>query len=528
MQRIRILLGLCLLAALLSLGRTRTVWAGPAKTTVTNVDSIRKFMEKGQELFVAGKYQRSAEVFEAGYELHPYSAFLFNAGVALEKCGKLTDAVERFETYVRVDPNAPDAGEVKKRVARIRQTLEDQRRATDGTAKSPLVDAPAPDVEPATKSVVIIETEPTSAPLRILRRARGESTYVPAGDNPDWVPVLTTGSPATASLDVGHYHVEVQRFEDYNRGDSSFEVQAGHVLQVKVVLSQGEFMGHLRVTSNVNRANIFLDDASQRRAPAGKTPFGDFFPMGEHNVLVTAAGYEPVTRKISLDHGQHLEMHVDLQRLPIGRLRISSNVEGAAVFLDGLSAGSCSKTGTPLELTSVKAGMHRLRVTAEGRKPLEAEVQIPRGQVLPVYARLVVTPPRGAAYTQAIIGGLLLGTGVFLGIESNRTYDDLETDRRNGYLASDDSRRVRGKVFAIGADIAFLGALGLGGLSTYGFLHDPLPPSRLVIHEPVEFDAPSRSSRQPATKGSRSTSGLNSWSLSHLADARTDGEQAEP
>ncbi|RXM22058.1 hypothetical protein EO238_25815, partial [Citrobacter sp. AAK_AS5] len=36
-----------------------------------SVDSIRRFMEKGQALFASGQYVKAAEVFDAGFEMHP-------------------------------------------------------------------------------------------------------------------------------------------------------------------------------------------------------------------------------------------------------------------------------------------------------------------------------------------------------------------------------------------------------------------------------------------------------------------------
>jgi hypothetical protein len=477
-----------------------TALADTQKRTVTNVDSIRRFMEKGQALFVAGQYQRAAEVFEAGYELHPYSAFLFNAGVALEKSGRLDEAIAHFKKYLEVDAKAPDAAEVNKRITKVEQARKEQTQTNQGEPKLRTKSAndAANEVDSATKSLVIVETEPPGAKLRILRRVRGESSYAPTSENPDWLEVLATESPANASLDVGQYHVQVEKLQDYNPGDTSFEVLAGHVLQVKVNLSQGEFMGHLRVTSNVAGARLYLDDPGQKKDPLGKVPYSDFVAKGEHSVLVVATGYEPVTKSITLEHGQQQELRVDLQRLPIGGLRVSANVVDVSVVLDGLPVGSYTKAGTPLELQKLNAGKHHLRITAEGRKPLEADVEVPRGQLLPVRARLVVLPPKGAAYTQAIIGGVLLGAGIYLGLESNRLYDEIGADHARGSLASDDSRKLYGKIYSISADVAFLGSAALGGLSIYNFLHDPLPPSRLITAKPVEFDTPNRIPASPA------------------------------
>jgi hypothetical protein len=476
------------------LGSATSALGDTQKRTITNIDSIRRFMEKGQSLFAAGQYQRAAEVFEAGYELHPYSAFLFNAGVALEKSDRRVEAIEHFKKYLEVDPKAPDAAEVKKRIANVEQALKDQSQANQGKGDSTKSHAkPSGEVDSATKSLVIVETEPPGATLHILRRTGGESTYTLGEENPDWVEVLATESPANASLDVGQYHVRVDQLQDFNRGDTSFEVLPGHVLQVKVNLSQGQFMGHLRVVSNVSRARVFLDDEGQKKQPWGRSPFADFVAIGEHSVLVAATGFAPVTKKVTLARGEQQELRVDLQRLPVGALRVSSNVPNALVVLDGMPVGSTTKAGPPLELQKLRAGKHHLRITAEGRKPLEADVEVPRGLALPAHARLVVLPPRAAAYAQAIIGGVLLGGGIYFGLESNRLYDEIAADHARGSLASDDSRGMRGKIYSIGADVAFLGAAALSGLAVYSFLRDPLPPSRLVVYKAVEFDSPNRS-----------------------------------
>jgi hypothetical protein len=112
---------------------------------------------------------------------------------------------------------------------------------------------------------------------------------------------------------------------------------------------------------------------------------------------------------------------------------------------------------------------------------------VPRGQVQSVHAHMVVTPPRGAAWTQAIISGVLLGGGVYLGLESNRIYTELSNDRSSGILTRGDDRQTRGKWFAVGADTAFLGSAVLAGLATYNFVRDPLPPSQLELGKLHEF-----------------------------------------
>src|SRR5512133_33627 len=485
MPRFRILAVLWLAATAPSLCATGPACAEAKSRTTSDVTSIKRFMEEGQAFFVIGQYERAAEVFDKGYAKHPYSAFLFNAGVALEKSNKLAEAVEHFKQYLKVDPTAPDAKEVAKRIDKVEQAIADQKsKATKPSSK------PNADADSATKSLVIIDTEPPGANLHILRRMRGESNFLPGGENPEWQEVLMTHATANASLDVGQYHVQVEGLEGYRDGATSFEVLPGHVMQVKVSLSEKDFMGHLRVTSNVGTAAVYLDDPNKSKPAWGRTPHSELVSAGEHSVLVLATGYEPATKRFTLSKGEHQELQVDLQRLSFGTLRMTSNVSRAKVFLDGSEVSSYTKSTRSWELQNLKAGTHRLRVLAEGRKPLEAEVQIPRGQVLPAYAHLVVFPPRAAAYAQAIIGGVLLGGGIYFGLESNRLYGEMKEDRASGTLASNDPRELRGKLYSVGADLAFVGSAVLSGLSIYNFTRDPLPPSRLVARPPLEFDTP--------------------------------------
>ena len=504
-----------LVATTIGISSVGVALAGPKNVPVTNVDSIRKFMEKGQGLYLGGHPLRAAEVFDAGYELHPYSAFLFNAGVALEKGGKYAEAIEHFNKYIEVDPKAPDLAEVKKRIERVERLIEEQKKSTTTKPPSGDPDNSSKENEGATKSLVVIETEPTGAPLRIFRRIEGDAAFDVTSGNPTWSQIVDGQSPMNASLDVGTYHVVVDKFEDNNPGETGFEVQAGHVIQVKVNLSQGQFMAHLRVTCNVPSAKVYLDDPKRKKDPWGKTPLSDFLPVGNHVLVVAATGYEPFKREIEVARAEQQELRVELKRLDVGKLRVISNVSGTQITLDGRPVGEFVQGKPPIEISDLMAGKHFLRLTASGRKTLESEIEIPKGQVLPVMAHLVVLPPRGAAWTQAILSGVLLGGGIYLGLESNRLYDELNNARKDHSLDNDDPRKLRGKLFAIGADVTFLGAAVLGGLSTYNFLSDPLPPSRLVLGNAVEFDTPNqpRKTTKRTTVPKVSLSRYAPWSL---------------
>jgi hypothetical protein len=159
------------------------------------------------------------------------------------------------------------------------------------------------------------------------------------------------------------------------------------------------------------------------------------------------------------------------------------------------------RAGTePLDVQA-PAGQHKLTVVSEGRKTFEAMIDVPRGQVLPVHVKMIPKYPRGAAWTQAVIGAALIGTAAYFGNESNKLHDQLAEDRAQGRLEESDSRVTKGRWYAIGADGGFAIGGVLGILATYNFIKDPLPESSIKTDKPVEFDDPRKS--QPVASSAR-------------------------
>ncbi len=88
------------------------------------------------------------------------------------------------------------------------------------------------------KSLVVIETEPDGAPLRIYQRLDANASPFKIGvTNPGWKEVVVTHAPANLTLDVGHYHVVVEKFRDFNASEADMAVSPGHVHQLVVNLS---------------------------------------------------------------------------------------------------------------------------------------------------------------------------------------------------------------------------------------------------------------------------------------------------
>jgi hypothetical protein len=503
---------LLLLLALLAIVSTSAL-AQTKDNSSKRLEAIRSEMEKGQGLYVAGNYVGAAEVFEAGYATYPYSAFLFNAGVCYQKQNDVDRALAKFKEYVKVDPNAPDVDKVNQRIATLETAKATALAAaaaaaaaatpavTDGGVEAdagvvapppkPTFVLPSSDDQNAMKSLVVIETEPDGAPLRIYQRvdANAARFVLGAAANAGWKEVVATRAPANLTLDVGHYHVVVEKFRDFNASEADMAVSPGHVHQLKANLSQGQFMAFLRVSSNVIGAHVWIDDKKKDHPEWGETPHGELVPGGKHVVLVEAPGFEPLLSNVELEHGEQKELEVRMSRVNYGVLRIDSSAPSVKVKIDEQPKGSWRSGEEPLDARA-DSGPHKLVIESDGRKTFEGTIVVPRGQILPLRVKMIPKYPRGPAWTQAIIGAAFLGAAIYVGSESNRLYDQLKKDRESGALESSDSRATRGKWFAVGADAGFVVAGVLGGLATYNFIKDPLPESSVKPGKLLEFDDP--------------------------------------
>jgi hypothetical protein len=492
-----------LLATLTAATAVAAVGDGGGRTAGQQLESIRRRMETGLALFVGGKAPEAAVEFEAGYAEHPYSAFLFNAGVCYQKIGDKEKALERYKEYLRVDPAAPDIQKVQERIA----ALEAERSATaaaaaaasaaagDGGATHPPPPPPPttpseqiPTTDEALRSLVVVETEPAGAPLRVFLADSDQTAPFKMGTpNAGWRQVTTTTSPTSLSLSVGRYHIVVEKFADFNVSETDIKVMSGHVHHFKANLSQGAFMSFLRVAANVRGAHIWIDDPKRTKAEWGTTPYGELVTAGTHEVQVEIPGFMPLTTQVTLEHGEQKELEVRLGRVDHGFIRVDADAAAASVKVDGAEKGTWKSGEAPLDV-QLKSGKHRLEIEADGRKRYDGDVEVPKGQILPVHAKLIPKMPRGGAWTQAVLSGVLIGAGTFFGLESNKLYDQTKDDRAAGRLDADDDRVTRGRIYAIGADVGFVAGGVLAGLATYNFVRDPLPDSSVKNDKPVEFE----------------------------------------
>ena len=510
----RVLAVLSVGVGLYTLGITPHEATAQTRSASQKLEAIRQLMEKGQSLYIGGNYQGAADVFEGGFKQYPYSAFLFNAGVCYQKLNDTDRALGKFRDYLKLDPTAPDGDKVKQRISALEAAKgvpvvsEVAGSSGSGGGVGEIAGgggmAPVTPVTPqvddgsAMRSLVVVETEPSDAPLRFYSRIDDNAgAFKLGGQNPGWKEIANARAPANLTLAVGKYHVVVEKFRDFNESHSDIDVSPGHVYQFKANLSQGEFMAFLRVSANVKGAYVWVDDKKKERPFWGTTPHGELVSAGPHEVLVEAPGFEPLLAPVMVNHGEQKEMEVAMVRVGYGFLRIDSNAPEVKVRIDEQPKGVWRAGTEPLDVQA-PSGRHKLTVVADGRKTFESMVDVPRGQVLPLHVKMIPKYPRGAAWTQAVIGAAFIGAAAYFGNESNKIHDQLEADRAAGRLEEGDSRANKGRWYAVGADGGFAVGGVLGILATYNFIKDPLPESSMRAEKPIEFEDPRK--RQPVAR----------------------------
>jgi hypothetical protein len=313
------------------------------------------------------------------------------------------------------------------------------------------------------KSLLSVRTNPAGAEVTVTRATEE---------------VSSGSAPIASTLDQGHYRIRVEH-PDYQDVEAQVTVRPGRVYVVIVEMSQGAFLGYLRVTSDVPGARVFVDDRDA--GEVGRTPWGNVLPVGTHRIWVERPGYVVRELEVEVGLGDRTEVPVELTRSDEGRIRVNANIRGAHVYVDGQEVGSVPFEGP------VSAGSHRLEVSADGMKTYGTRVDVERGQLTPVRVRLRPSPDRGGAIATLVVAGLFLAGGITTGVLANDLQGQLEDARDDGTLADDDERVVTGQILAITADIAFGISFIMAGLSVYYFLVDKLPDSEGQVREPRDW-----------------------------------------
>jgi hypothetical protein len=203
--------------------------------------------------------------------------------------------------------------------------------------------------------------------------------YVDGRLLPDKAPTLLD------NLDEGSHIIEVKKPPAqpwkqtvYVKGGQRTKVIA--TLAPTVAVSQG---GTVRVLSNVNDAEVWLDGALKGKVPAD---LADVAP-GAHIIEVKAPGYQSRHESVTVNTGQSVVLKLDLPVVDPaaatnGKIKVVSPVPEAKVFIDGASVGT-----VPVE-KEASAGEHFVTVQQVGYAKFEQKIVVEATKVFTVTAEL--------------------------------------------------------------------------------------------------------------------------------------------
>jgi hypothetical protein len=472
------------------------------------VDQAKTRMETGQQLFAQGRYADAMKEFEAAYAALPYGAFLYNAALAAEKARDWQRAVAQYERFLQAHPDAPDAPEIRKTVERLKAELSKPAPpppdagadAGAGGAAPAEADAGAPDAPqvPAdaqtmaeVRSLVFIESEPAGAPLTIYERTNPTApAFSATGANTGWRKIMEgIQTPKDLSLKVGHYHVVIEGFADYKRSETDISLAPGHVYTFKANLSQGEFLGFLKVVSPVEGAAIYVDDPPpHKHAPWGRTPHSQLIGEGEHQIWVVAKGYVVFTTQVKVEHGKTVETEAKLQRVGYGLVRINGNADEVEIEIDGEPAGVWIAGEPPVQL-KLPAGKHQIELDASGRNTYEGEIDVPAGRTIEVHAALVESKDWSKPIVLTLLSGASFVGGYLFMRHADAKLEEAEAlqvndqfDREELDTLERDEGIFRGVSYGM-----FIGGGVFAAAAIFFYIWDPTDDSIASKGEPREF-----------------------------------------
>jgi tetratricopeptide (TPR) repeat protein len=434
---------------------TRTASAQKSAASDPALQEAKAAFEEAQTLYTKEQFEDAAGKFMVAFEKKPFSSFLFNAAVAYEKALQYPKAVDAFQRYLELDPQARDAAEVKTRIESLKSVLAAHAAGTQAApAKA------AAEVLPAiaTKGLVIIESKPQGASIYLGDKSKGVFAVTPWQGSLEPKPVKVL--------------IEAKGFKPEER---EINPRTDKIVEIYIALSEQHFLGWIEVISNVPGADVFID--RQDIGAIGKTPYTGHLKPGKHKLWVQKAGYEVATKDIDVEPGTATTHTVNLDLVTYGTLRAGSKAtEGGKLFVDG--AQVCV---LPCE-QQLKPGEHVLKVEKEGMENYDGRLTVNRADATFMDLSYSPKPSRAKAWTEAVFSAALFGGGIFLGVKGNQVKDEINKDIKDTskLVSTSDTRKNTGKYYYIGADVCLGLGLVTAALATWNFLESG-PPSTATI-----------------------------------------------
>jgi tetratricopeptide (TPR) repeat protein len=421
--------------------------------------------EEAQVMYTKEQYAEAGDKFLSAYDKKPFSSFLYNAAVAYEKARQMPKAIETFERYIHVDPQARDAVEVKGRIDSLRASLAPAPAAAGKEPQEKQAVLPAL----STKGLVIIESKPAGANVFLNEVAAG---------------VFAT-TPWQGSLEPKPVRL-IFEAKGFKRETREINPRPDKITELYIAMSEEHFLGWIEVVSNVPGADVFIDRLEI--GAIGHTPYTGHLKPGKHMLWVQRPGYQTAQKEITVEPGTATSHALNLELIGYGTLKANKSTEGGKLIVDG--APACN---LPCE-QQLKPGDHSIVIRKEDMEDYVGKLTVNRADLTSMDVNYSPKPSRVRAWSYSVLSAALFGGGIFLGLQGNKVKDEIKADANDlsKLNSNHDSRTTTGKYYYIGADAC----LGLGVITTalavWNFLESGPPSTATYKTNNIAGPAPSK------------------------------------
>ncbi|MBW2262068.1 MAG: PEGA domain-containing protein [Deltaproteobacteria bacterium] len=427
-------------------------WAAPVSAVDDEAkQEAKERFSKGVEFFNASEYGAALAEFHWAFEVSPHYMVLYNIARCYARLNKHIEAMKYFEQYL-------EEGGTKIGKKRLKEV----------------------EVEMSALVKIIAYLDITTGDVKGATIKVGEKV---AGHTPLAQPVAVEPGPVTVSVDADGYRSE----------SKEIVVPAGKTLPVSFELVWIVKFGTIEVASEAPKSVVYMDGKEM-----GKAPWKGKVKTGTHLFEVKAKGYTTASKEVVVEEDE--VRTIDVTPVILGepaRLILDANVEGAAVFVEGIKMGAI-----PIKPLDLPPGPSHVIVKADGYIPFEGDIQLTTGE--PVHAEVkLVNEKTGVhpgwfwtAASLAVAAGIGAGvTGIFA-LQKQDEYDKFLKDTAAGVEAGSEADLVakekrlgdEGKTLALTTDVLWgvVGAMGVTALTLAFFTRFKPPESRVNIAlEPV-------------------------------------------
>ncbi len=227
-------------------------------------------MMSGRRAYTRGDFEGAITNFKAAFDEAPQAAPLYNIAKSFEKMARYEDAIDYYQQYLELAPNAPDRSDVQSIIERLRRDLK------------------------ARFQELSVASNPPGADVYLDDRNEGiiGQTNLRAKIKP---------GPHTLFIDLNGYE-PVRR--EFSMPDDS-------PLRLEFDLVELENVGYVTIGVEQSGARIFIDGAI-----VGLSPFTQrkALPAGEHQIQVERVGFERLTKSFAVTRDQTTPIRVDLKK----------------------------------------------------------------------------------------------------------------------------------------------------------------------------------------------------------------------